>query len=65
MVTHRVKAEKLESVNPQALEGVPDAMSLSDLREASLLQTLRERYSRDEVSSFVYSAARRTLGVLF
>lgn len=41
----------MRTVNPQALEGVPDAMSLSDLSDASLLHTLRERYSRDEVSS--------------
>ncbi|CAN0372730.1 unnamed protein product, partial [Laminaria digitata] len=40
----------LETVNPQALEGVPDAMSVSNLTEASLLHTVRERYNRDEVS---------------
>lgn len=36
-------------MNPQALEGVPDAMSVSNLTQASLLHTVRERYNRDEV----------------
>ena len=40
----------METVNPQALEGVPDAMSVSNLTQASLLHTVRERYNRDEVS---------------
>ncbi|CAN0160389.1 unnamed protein product, partial [Ectocarpus sp. 6 AP-2014] len=39
----------LETVNPQALEGVPDAMNVSNLTQASLLHTVRERYNRDEV----------------
>lgn len=46
----RVKGEDLEDVNPQAMEGVPDAMSISNLTEASLLHTLRERYNHDQVS---------------
>lgn len=46
----RAKGADLETVNPQALEGVPDAMSVSNLTQASLLHTVRERYNRDEVS---------------
>lgn len=46
----RVREADLKTVNLRTLEGVPDAMSLSDLSEASLLHTLRERYNRDEVS---------------
>ena len=57
----RVKGADLETVNPQALEGVPDAMSVSNLTEASLLHTVRERYNRDEVSSF-RNMLSKTLG---
>ena len=46
----RVKGADLQDVNPQALLGVPDAMSVSNLAEASLLHTIRERYSREQVS---------------
>lgn len=45
----RVKGEDLEDVNPQAMDGVPDAMTISNLTEASLLHTLRERYNHDKV----------------
>ncbi|CAN0529825.1 unnamed protein product, partial [Scytosiphon promiscuus] len=47
---NRARGTELETVNPQALEGVPDAMSVSNLTQASLLHTVRERYNRDEVS---------------
>lgn len=50
IVLVRAKGADLETVNPQALEGVPDAMSVSNLTQASLLHTVRERYNRDEVS---------------
>ena len=50
IVVVRAKGADLETVNPQALEGVPDAMSVSNLTQASLLHTVRERYNRDEVS---------------
>lgn len=50
VVLVRAKGAELETVNPQALEGVPDAMSVSNLTQASLLHTVRERYNRDEVS---------------
>lgn len=54
-----MKGTDLETVNPQALEGVPDAMSVSNLTEASLLHTVRERYNRDEVSSYISCYHRR------
>ena len=47
-----MKGGDLEDVNTQALEGVPDAMSVSNLTEASLLHTIRVRYNRDEVSRY-------------
>lgn len=50
---NRVKGGELETVNPQALEGVTDAMKVSNLTQASLLHTIRERYNRDEVSRTV------------
>lgn len=58
----RVKGEDLEDVNPQAMDGVPDAMSISNLTEASLLHTLRERYSHDQVcrnSKFMSAVLKR------
>ncbi|KAJ1633021.1 P-loop containing nucleoside triphosphate hydrolase protein, partial [Pavlovales sp. CCMP2436] len=36
-----------------ALRGVPDLLQLSDFSEPSLLHTLRVRYERDEVYTFV------------
>lgn len=51
----RAKGTELETVNPQALEGVPDAMSVSNLTQASLLHTVRERYNRDEVGTVCQS----------
>ena len=63
-----MKGADLETVNPQALEGVPDAMSVSNLTEASLLHTVRERYNRDEVSCYqlfyhgMYLYDSKTLG---
>lgn len=50
-------------MNPQALEGVPDAMSVSNLTQASLLHTVRERYNRDEVSFSVSVSVSVSAGV--
>lgn len=50
---HRLKAASLKRVAPQDLQGVPDILQLNDYSEMSLLHTLRVRYERDAVYSFV------------
>jgi myosin heavy subunit len=50
---HRMRADSLKRVAPQDLQGVTDILQLNDFSEMSLLHTLRVRYERDEVYSFV------------
>lgn len=46
---YRLSTEGLETVKPEAKQGVPDILDLNDFSEMSLLETLRARYQRDEV----------------
>jgi myosin heavy subunit len=50
---HRMQASKLVRVVAQDTLGMPDILQLNNFSEASLLHTLRVRYSRDEVYSLV------------
>ena len=50
---HRLSAEGLLTVKAEAKQGVPDILDLNDFSEMSLLETLRSRYHRDEVYTFV------------
>ncbi|CAM9171877.1 unnamed protein product [Discosporangium mesarthrocarpum] len=50
---HRVRGKNICYVAQQDLIGVPDVLQLSDLTEASLLHTLRVRYSKDQVYTSV------------
>ncbi len=50
---HRISSAKAKRVRPQDVEGVPDILHLNDFSEPSLLHTLRVRYQRDEVYTWV------------
>ena len=50
---HRLKAEGILTVKPEAQVGVADILDLNDFSAMSLLTTLRARYQRDEVYTFV------------
>ncbi|EWM24203.1 myosin 29 [Nannochloropsis gaditana] len=50
---HRLTSEGLLTVKAEAKEGVPDILDLNDFSEMSLLESLRSRYARDEVYTFV------------
>ena len=50
---HRLYADGILTVKPEAQAGVPDILDLNDFSEMSLLTTVRARYLRDEVYTFV------------
>lgn len=47
--TLEVEASEVETASKMSLEGVSDMTTLDDLTEATLLSTLRARYSRKEI----------------